>query len=79
VIRDNVGTNSTQDGFQTHVIDNMEWGRNNVFEANIATVNGPGVGFYIHQPDESNNTVRCDNQVNDAEGGFTNLEGGCTE
>jgi hypothetical protein len=78
VIRGNTGTNSTQDGFQTHVIDNMEWGRNNVFEANTANVNGPGVGFYIHQPEESANVVKCDNIVNGADGGLTNLESGCS-
>ena len=78
-IRGNVGTNSPQDGFQTHVIDDMEWGRNNVFEGNTANVNGPGVGFYIHQPEDSANVVRCDNVVNGADGGVTNLEGGCTE
>jgi hypothetical protein len=43
--------NSTQYGFQTHVIDNMEWGRDNVFELKEATVYGPGVGFSVHQPE----------------------------
>jgi hypothetical protein len=79
LLQGNVGNNSTQDGFQTHVIDNMEWGRDNLFEMNEATVNGPGVGFYIHQPEGRGNVVRCDNVVTGAEGGVTNLEEGCTE
>jgi hypothetical protein len=76
-VKGNLGVNSPQDGFQTHVIDDTEWGRDNVFEANVAEVNGPGVGFYIHQPEESRNVVRCDNEVRDAADGFTNLEEGC--
>ena len=32
LIVDNLGPHSPQDGFQTHVIDDMEWGRNNVFD-----------------------------------------------
>jgi hypothetical protein len=77
VVRGNTGTASPQDGFQTHVIDDMRWGRGNVFEGNVAIVNGPGAGFYIHQPDESGNIVRCDNRVEGAAFGLTNLEGGC--
>jgi len=79
LIVDNNGTSSPQDGFQTHVIDDMEWGRNNVFARNTAIVNGAGVGFYIHQPEESGNTVACSNVVEGAADGFTNLPGGCTE
>jgi hypothetical protein len=74
VIRQNTGTNSPEDGFQTHVINNLEWGSNNLFEENIAEVNGEGFGFYIHDPDESNNTVRCNNEVTGAEKGFANVE-----
>ena len=73
----NVGTVSPQDGFQTHVIDDMEWGRDNVFERNTAIVDGPGVGFYIHQPEETGNIVACSNVVDGAAGGLTNLPGGC--
>jgi hypothetical protein len=74
VIRDNVGTNSPEDGYQTHVINNLDWGRDNLFERNTAEVNGSGYGFYIHEPDESHNLVRCDNQVADADSGFANVE-----
>lgn len=59
------------------MIDNLEWGRGNTFEANVANVNGPGVGFYLHQPDESGNVVRCDNVIIGAGSGFTNRDGGC--
>jgi hypothetical protein len=78
VIRGNTGVDSPQDGFQTHVIDNMEWGTDNVFEANIATVNAGGVGFYIHQPEDTANVVRCDNVVEGASA-FSNLEPECVE
>lgn len=79
VVRGNTGTNSPQDGFQTHVIDDMEWGRQNVFHGNVANVHGPGVGFYIHQPAETDNVVLCDNMVDGAAGGFSNLEGRCAD
>ena len=73
VIRGNHGENSPGDGYQTHVIDNMEWGKDNTFDANIAVVNGVGLGFYIHDPETSNNTVLCTNQVTAAGSGFANL------
>lgn len=79
VIRGNIGTNAPEDGFQTHVIDDMEWGRDNVFAGNTATVNGPGFGFYVHQPEEMANVVRCDNVVTEADAGVTNLPAGCAE
>jgi hypothetical protein len=66
VIRGNTGAISPTDGFQTHDIDNMDWGRDNRFEANVVDVNGPGYGFYIHQPETSTNVVTCDNQVSAA-------------
>lgn len=74
VIRGNTGTNAPEDGFQTHVIDDMGYGRDNVFEGNVATVNGPGYGFYIHNPDDAPNIVRCDNVVEAADSGVSNLE-----
>jgi hypothetical protein len=73
-VRGNSGANSPKDGFQTHVINNMSWGRENVFDSNIAEVNGDGFGFYIHDPDTSDNTVRCNNQVTGAESGFANVD-----
>lgn len=77
LVAGNIGTNSPEDGFQTHVIDDMEWGTDNVFVANTANVNGPGVGFYIHDAQETTNVVACDNVVTGAAGGVTNLPSGC--
>ena len=72
LIAGNVGTDSPKDGFQTHVhLDG--WGNNNVFEGNVATVNGPGHGFWI-DGDATGNVVRCDNQVSAADAGFANVE-----
>ncbi len=73
----NIGTDSPQDGFQTHVIDDMEWGTENDFVANTANVDGPGVGFYIHDAQNTTNVVACDNIVTGAAGGVSNLPGGC--
>ncbi|MGH2548705.1 MAG: hypothetical protein ACRDHN_04915 [Thermomicrobiales bacterium] len=72
IIRNNTGTNSPLDGFQTHVINDMDWGRNNTFEGNVADVNGDGYGFYIHDPETSGNIVSCGNVVNGAAKGFAN-------
>ena len=77
LIRANTGTNSPKDGYQTHVINDLPWGRDNVFDQNIAHVNGPGFGFSIRNPDESNNTILCTNVVESADSGFANLP--CTE
>lgn len=76
-IRDNTGTNSPLDGFQTHVINGMDWGKHNRFENNTANVNGDGYGFYIHDPETSDNVVLCNNVVNGAAKGFANQD--CTE
>ncbi len=76
VIRGNTGRDSPKDGFQTHVINKMDWGKHNVFERNIAIVNGDGFGFYIHDPETSDNIVSCNNQVTAAESGFATVE--CT-
>jgi hypothetical protein len=74
LITGNTGTNSPKDGFQTHVINNLSWGRHNTFDRNIAEVNGDGFGFYIHDPDTSDNTVSCNNDVTAAGKGFANVE-----
>lgn len=77
IIRYNTGANSPLDGFQTHVIDDMDWGQNNLFEGNVADVNGDGYGFYIHDPETSGNIVSCNNVVNSAAKGFANQP--CTD
>lgn len=74
LIRENTGVNSPTDGFQTHVINDMDWGRNNRFENNTATVNGDGYGFYIHDAESSANIVSCSNVVEAAAKGFANQE-----
>lgn len=72
LIAGNVGTDALQDGFQTHVqLDG--WGNDNLFEGNVATVNGPGYGFWIHG-ESTGNVVRCDNRVSAAASGFANVE-----
>jgi hypothetical protein len=76
-IRENVGTNSPKDGYQTHVINDMDWGRSNLFDANVAEVNGEGFGFYIHNPETAENSVLCSNEVSGAESGFANVD--CAE
>jgi hypothetical protein len=40
---------------------------------NVAEVNGKGFGFFIHDAEESNNTVRCDNRVEGAASGYANI------
>ncbi len=69
LVRGNTGTNSPLDGFQTHQIL-KGWGDHNVFTQNVATVNGPGLGFAL-RPAESN-VVKCDNKVSNAAEGVSN-------
>lgn len=76
-IQGNIGTNSPKDGYQTHVINDMDWGMDNLFDGNVAEVNGEGFGFYIHDADSSDNTVLCSNEVSAAGSGFANVE--CAE
>jgi hypothetical protein len=65
----NVGVNSPEDGFQTHVqLDG--WGNGTTFQGNTADVNGPGYGFRIKTG--SVNTVSCANTVQSAGQGFAN-------
>lgn len=70
-IADNIGTDSPMDGFQTHVAV-TGWGNDNVFSGNVASVNGPGVGFLIATASQGN-VVKCDNVVNSAAAGFANV------
>ena len=60
-IVDNVGVDSPEDGFQTHV-QVPGWGERNVFTGNTATVNGPGYGFNVVEPARGN-TVDCTNRA----------------
>jgi hypothetical protein len=70
LIKANTGRNSNADGFQTHkILDG--WGTGNIFESNVAEVNGPGFGFYLAPV--NGNVVRCDNRVTGAAKGFANV------
>lgn len=74
VIDGNTGTNSPQDGFQTHeILDG--WGTWNVFRNNTAAVNGPGYGYALAP--ERDNIVECNNSAPGAEEGRANVE--CTQ
>lgn len=78
LIVNNSGIKSRGDGFQTHHRDRSkddlgEWGINNTFQANVADVQGPGYGFYIHDPDITGNSVTCDNRVTNSGLGYTNV------
>jgi parallel beta-helix repeat protein len=67
---ENTGTTTPKDGFQ--VRGSVGWGHNNVFEKNIAKVNGPGYGFYV-PPAAMGTIVKCDNMVEGAALGFSNV------
>lgn len=67
----NRGTDSPEDGIQTHVNDGG-WGMRNVIRGNRLVVNGSGYGIYIHDPETSHNVVRCDNVVRGAKQGYSN-------
>lgn len=78
LISGNTGHHSLLDGFQTHHRDRTRdglgnWGRANTFTGNLADVQGPGRGFYIHDPATTGNVVRCDNAVAAALLGYANV------
>ena len=64
LIKDNSGTKSTLDGFQTHQIL-KGWGDNNLFTGNTAVVDASGLGFALRPPDS--NKVACNNKVSGAQ------------
>ena len=74
VIQGNTGRNGPVDGFQTHrILDG--WGQHNVFTGNNVAVAGDGWHVYINDPDDTGNTVSCDNTTVDGAPLRTNL--GC--
>ena len=73
-ISGNAGHTSPKDGFQVHQVA-AGWGRENVFRANQASVEGPGYGFYV-QFSSLGTVLGCDNQVAGAGAGFSNAR--CT-
>jgi hypothetical protein len=70
LIKQNTGTNSPMDGFQTHQIL-PGWGDHNLFSGNVAAVNGPGLGFAL-RPTVAN-AVGCDNRATGARAGLSNI------
>jgi hypothetical protein len=69
-IVNNRGKNSPNDGFQTHSVVNG-WGSSNVFDGNVADVQGPGFGIHLTPVDE--NVVRCNNTQAGAAQGLSNV------
>jgi nitrous oxidase accessory protein NosD len=70
LIQGNTGHNSPQDGFQTHQVL-QGWGTDNTFKDNTADVNGPGFGF--HLTPVLGNKITCDNKVQGAVKGLSNV------
>ncbi|QMU74550.1 hypothetical protein GXW83_00880 [Streptacidiphilus sp. PB12-B1b] len=70
LIEGNTGHGSDKDGFQTHQIL-PGWGTDNTFSGNTAIVNGPGYGF--HLTPVLGNKVTCDNKVQGAAKGLSNV------
>ncbi len=67
------GGGKIKDGVQTHVeVDG--WGRWNVIRNNSLAVNGTGFGIYIHDGDKTQNVVGCDNRIQGAGQGFSNVK-----
>jgi parallel beta-helix repeat protein len=62
VVEGNVGVHAPGEALQTHRI--LEgWGARNTFAANTVDVDGDGRHIYIHDPDITQNIVRCDNRT----------------
>jgi hypothetical protein len=70
-ITDNTGSQSVQDGLSDHQVY-PGWGLDNVFTANVLTVNGPGFGIFV-QRESLGVTVDCDNKSAGAQRGLSNL------
>jgi Right handed beta helix region len=71
LVEDNRGTNALEDGFQVHQAL-AGWGNSNVFRDNVATVNGPGYGFWV-QNGITGTKFLCANTVTGAASGFANV------
>lgn len=82
-IYNNVGHHSSGDGFQTHHknLTNSglgNWGLSNKFKGNTVDVQGPGYGFFIHDPSTTGNQVDCDNVITGAASGSYSYGVTCT-
>lgn len=78
LISDNIGHHSTRDGYQAHhnkltKLGLGDWGFRNTFVDNVADVQGPGYGFWIHDASLTHNVIRCANTVTNAISGFANV------
>jgi hypothetical protein len=70
-IIDNTGRTAAQDGFKVvEILDG--WGLDNVFDRNIAVVNGPGYGINVTR-NKDRNRVSCANRAEGAGKGLTNV------
>ncbi|HYI34700.1 MAG TPA: right-handed parallel beta-helix repeat-containing protein [Glaciibacter sp.] len=71
-VTSNTGKNSSQHGLRVSAhVDG--WGKGNVFAKNSATVNAPGFGFKLYEPNGARSTgtlVSCSNTVSGAGSGF---------
>jgi hypothetical protein len=71
IIENNLGIDTSMDGFQMHEI--LEgWGTGNIFRGNTAQVNGPGYGFAATNTE--GNIIGCDNQVSGADSGDADID-----
>jgi hypothetical protein len=76
LIAGNSGRNAPEDGMQTHrILDG--WGARNVFTSNTFDGSGSGLGIYVHDPDDTDNVVRCDNRT--TAGGPVTSNVACTD
>lgn len=70
-IAGNTGVGAPADGFQVHAVAEG-WGRDNLFEDNVSTVDGPGYGINVTNPDDGNR-VACSNRTAGADRGGSNV------
>ena len=71
LVEANHGVNALEDGFQVHQALSG-WGNSNLFRSNVATVNGPGYGFWV-QNGITGTKFLCANTVSGAAKGFANV------
>lgn len=77
-VTSNTGKNSSQHGLRVSAhVDG--WGKGNLFASNSATVNAPGFGFKLYEPNGPRSTgtlLSCSNTVSGADSGFGTIS--CT-
>ncbi|MGC5169044.1 right-handed parallel beta-helix repeat-containing protein [Microbacterium sp. DT81.1] len=70
-ISGNSGENAVKHGYASFVSSDGSWGHRNIFRANSGR-GTPGTGIWLQNP-SSGSKVSCDNWVNDAADGVTNV------